>query len=95
MTGAQVAEYLNVSTPFYYGLENGSKTLNQEYLEKLSTLFGISIDELLGRYETPPGVIDDFPKDVKIMMRDAADLTPEQRKMIHNLIKEIKDSKKK
>ncbi len=49
MTGLEVAEYLNISVSFYYSLEAGRKTLTQEYLEKLSELYRISIDQLLGK----------------------------------------------
>lgn len=49
LTGSEVAEYLNISVSFYYSLEAGRKTLTQEYLEKLSDFYGVSIDYLLGR----------------------------------------------
>jgi len=49
MTGIEVAEYLNISPQFYYLLEKDKKTLTQEYLEKLSDLYGVTIDYILNR----------------------------------------------
>ena len=48
MSGVKVAEYLNISYVHYYDIEKGKKTLNQEYLEKLSKFYDVSVDYLLG-----------------------------------------------
>jgi transcriptional regulator with XRE-family HTH domain len=90
-TGPDVAEYLNISIGFYYGLENGSKTLSQEYLERLSDYYGVSIDYLLGRTTTAklnPELENTVKEIIKTDhdlfqgMCQAKDLPPEDREKI-------------
>lgn len=48
-TGVEVAEYLNISSQFYYDLEAGKKRLSDEYLVRLVDLFKCSTDYILCR----------------------------------------------
>lgn len=51
LTQTQVAEKLGVAQPVYLRFEKGRFECNYEQLVKLSTLFDVSIDYLLGKSE--------------------------------------------
>jgi transcriptional regulator with XRE-family HTH domain len=64
----KIAEFLNISSSMYYGLESGDKTLSEEYLIKLSDFYNVTIDFLLGRTKNPQGYIlegDMLPKELR------------------------------
>lgn len=48
LTQAQIAEYLNVDQSQVTKLENGTRTLNSEVIEKLCDLYGCSTGYLIG-----------------------------------------------
>jgi len=49
-SGNKIAELIGVSPQYYYSLETGrdNKRLNIEYLTKLSKIFNVTADEILG-----------------------------------------------
>lgn len=49
LTQKQVAELLDVAQPVYQRFESGVFECNYEQLVKLSTIFDVSIDYLLGK----------------------------------------------
>jgi transcriptional regulator with XRE-family HTH domain len=49
----QVAEALGITQPSYADWERSAVSLKPEYLPKLATLFGVSVDHLLGIQERP------------------------------------------
>ena len=49
MTQKQVAEVLGVAQPVYQRFEKGIFECNYDQLVKLSDLFGVSVDYLLGK----------------------------------------------
>lgn len=97
ITGIQAAEYLNITPSFYYALENGKKTLTEEYLRKLSVLFEVSVDSILGIEELKIKEVlqnDELPKDLKVILKDAKELTTDQIKIISTIIKEFRERNK-
>ena len=51
LTQKQVAEMLGVAQPVYQRFESGTFECNYEQLVKLSSIFDVSIDYLLGKAE--------------------------------------------
>lgn len=49
LTQAQVAEQLSISRASYTNIENGKRDPDTQTIQALSDLFGVSVDELLGR----------------------------------------------
>jgi len=49
-SGNRIAELLGLSSQYYYDLETGrgGKRLNIEHLNKLTKIFGVTADEILG-----------------------------------------------
>jgi len=54
VTQNEVAIYLNISRSAYSQYESGKRQMNYETLLLLADFFNVSIDYLLGRYETNP-----------------------------------------
>jgi len=48
MSGTKVADMLGISPPYYYNLEKGKKRLNGELLVKLSKIFNVPTDYIIG-----------------------------------------------
>lgn len=94
ITQNDIANFLNISVSYYSELENNKKNLPTDLLQKLSDFYGVSTDYILGRDNVPPPVADELPKDLKILVRDAKQLTPEQTKLIHNIVKEFLEKHK-
>ena len=91
LSGANVADYLNISVTHYYALERGTRGLNPEYLDKLSSFYGVSIDYLLGKTteaQLSPDVITKVENIIKVdpdlftEMCRAKDLPEEDRKKV-------------
>ena len=51
-TQRELAKYLNITRSAYSGYELGTRQMNYETLFLLADYFSVSIDYLLGRYET-------------------------------------------
>lgn len=94
LSGDQVAEFLNISTSHYYNLENEIRDLSPELLNLLADFYGVSIDYILGRDNISPAKVDELPKDLKVIMKDAKELTPDQIKIISTIIKEFRERNK-
>lgn len=93
-------ELLNVSEQFYYGLENGTKTLNQEYLEKLADFYQVPVDYILGRsdivaeekenYKTnSDDTMKNIFESVSVLRRASKDLSPEAKKKMLELLEDF------
>jgi len=54
MNQQQVADYLNISQQAYGRYEKGDREPDVENLIRLSKLFRVSLDYLIGYYMTPP-----------------------------------------
>lgn len=51
LTQEQMADYLNIDQTYITKIENGSRNLNIELIDKICSLFGCSEDYLLGETE--------------------------------------------
>lgn len=51
MSGTKVAETLNISPQYYYDLEKGKRGLSADLAQKMATIYGVSVDYLLGRVD--------------------------------------------
>lgn len=98
LSQADVAEFLRISRQAYNFYETGKREPDNETLQKLASFFDVSTDYLLGRTdERNSGSIsndEDWPSDVKVMMRDASKLNDEQKEIVRRLIKEFVNEKK-
>ena len=98
LTQADVAKFLKVSTQAYNFYETGKREPDNETLQKLASFFDVSIDYLLGRTNEHTSVSisndENWPSDVKVMMREAAKLNDEQKEIVRRLIKEFVNEKK-
>ena len=54
LTGAQVAQLLEISATHYYDIENGKRRAHDDLLLKLSEIFNVSVDFLLGKENKRP-----------------------------------------
>lgn len=75
-------------------MENGVRELNPDYLVKLAYFYGVSVDYLLGRTELEAPA-DEIPKDMRIIMRNAKKLTPEQLKVIKDITQQFRETNEK
>lgn len=48
LTGGELAEMLHITAQYLYELERGEKRLNEDLIERLCSIFGVSSDYLLG-----------------------------------------------
>lgn len=84
LTLQQVADELKVSKPHVWELEKGtSKNPSADTLKKLSKLYGVSIDDLLGI-----DVSSDEDVEVSAMLRTvtAANLSPQEKQSIRAMV---------
>jgi repressor LexA len=54
LTGIQVAQMLGITPTHYYDIENGKKRAHDDLLLKLSEIFNVSVDFLLGKENKRP-----------------------------------------
>ncbi len=48
MSQKELAEKANITPPYLYDLENGRRGAKQETLERIASVLGVSVDELIG-----------------------------------------------
>ncbi len=68
-SGNKIAELIDVSPQYYYSLETGrdNKRLNIEHLTKLTKIFNVSADEILG--DQPLSSTSNEPKKPKDLVK--------------------------
>jgi transcriptional regulator with XRE-family HTH domain len=75
---SDITEFLGgISSPFYYDLENGERTLSEKYLVKLSDFYNVTVDYLIGRVKNEQGYIlegDLLPKELREIDVEAVEL---------------------
>ena len=82
MTQADFAYRLGVTGASVSAYENGTRLPSYEILVKISNILGVSIDDLLGKQNSGAITVD------------ISSLTPMQRNIIQDLIKEFERSNK-
>lgn len=60
LTQQQVADHIGCSSVVYSRYENGIRQPSIEVLLRLADLFGVTVDELLGRPEERNGTLSDY-----------------------------------
>ncbi|MCL1858158.1 MAG: helix-turn-helix domain-containing protein [Oscillospiraceae bacterium] len=58
VTQSEIAEYLKITRSAYSQYESGKRQMNYDTLCLLSDYFAVSIDYLLGKYETNPMLVN-------------------------------------
>lgn len=89
-----VAELIGVGRTTYTNYETGVSEPDIDTINKLASIFNVSADYLLERTDDlNSGSDQDLPPNVKILLRDAQKLTPDQLEAIHRLVKEFVNEK--
>ena len=73
LTQQQVADYIGCSSVTYSRYENGSRQPSIEVIIRLSDLFGVTIDSLLGKHEKRNNTLTDYEMDLLAAARNADD----------------------
>ena len=95
----KAAQELGIPYTTYIGYEKGEREPNSEMLIKLADFYGVSIDYLIGKDDTPTRDDNDEMTDVLQLLRDREDLrallqvssnnTPEQVKRLIKLMESM------
>lgn len=86
LSGEELGKLVGVSKVSVWQWENGINYPNNNILIKLSDLFGVSIDYLLGRTDIK-NKPEQLPEFVFALYGEVEDLTPEQQEEILRLVK--------
>ena len=89
MTQVEVARKLNISQSAYNYYENGVSDLNTQAILKLSDLFGVTTDELLGRKQINSIVVPEHKRETVI---DLLSLSDRQFEKVQAYIAALVDS---
>lgn len=84
---ARLAEMIGMSQQAVAKWETGKAEPDSATLKKLASIFGTTIDDLLGNISND----DDWPPEAKVLFRDVKKLTPEQLELVTKLVKEFID----
>lgn len=97
----KAAQELGIPYTTYIGYEKGEREPNSETLIKLADFYGVTIDYLIGKDDTPAHDDSDEMADVLQILRDREDLrallqvsannTPEQVRRLTKLIESMKE----
>lgn len=91
MSQANLAEMIGMSQQAVAKWESGKAEPDSATLKKLASIFGITVDQLLGNTKLE----DDWPPEAKVLFRDMKKLTPEQFELVKKLVKEFINEDKK
>ena len=87
MTQTEVARYIGLAQSSYSAWENGTTKIDHASLLKLSDLFDVSIDYLLGNEsEKPTAGSDELTKDEETVIQLLRQVPEEQRELVLNMI---------
>lgn len=100
-SGTEIAELLGISPQYYYDLEKGVKRLNEPLIRKLTEIYGVSSDYLLGYTDDPrplphegekpqmeykSDIEEQWPEVANVLRRSGKKPTPEERRRIARII---------
>lgn len=101
-TQQYVADYLEMTRAAYTNIENGKRQPDNNIIIKLSELYNVTTDYLLGREETKKGPAEAEPKeqpdedDIRYALSgEVKDLTDEEFQEIMNYVKYIEQKRRK
>ena len=95
-SGTEIAELLGISPQYYYDLEKGVKRLNETWIRKLTVIYQVSSDYLLGYSHNPDtkspmestsDLDKEWPEVTGVLRRAGKKLTPEDKRRIARIIK--------
>ena len=92
LTRKEVAEKLNIDQTTYGKYELSKRQPDYDTLQKISSFYNVSVDYLLGRTNvrnSNNNVDEDFPDDVKVLMRSVSKLTDKQKEIVKRLVQEF------
>jgi len=95
-SGTEIAGLLGISPQYYYDLEKGAKRLNETWIRKLTKIYQVSSDYLLG-YSNDPNTeqplaiektdLDEkWPEITSILRRAGKKMTPEDERRIAKIM---------
>lgn len=91
LTQVQVAKYIGINQNTYSYWENGKTKIDSESLQKLASLYSVSVDYLLGNDEAPnmPNKItlsQSFSPEEETLIKKYRQLDADGKKEIENMI---------
>ena len=89
---SSLANHLGLTQQAIAKWEKGIAEPDSVTLNKLASFFNVSVDFLLGRtnVRNPNNNTDeDFPDDVKVLMRSVSKLTDKQKEIVKRLVQEF------
>ena len=92
LTRKEVAEKLNIDQTTYGKYELSKRQPDYDTLQKIASFFNVSVDYLLGRTNvrnSNNNIDEDFPDDVKVLMRSVSKLTDKQKEIVKRLVQEF------
>jgi len=92
LTQQELAKIMNLSQQTIGHYEVGRAKPDVDTLNRLANFFGTTVDYLLGRTDVrnPNNKSDeDFPEDVKVLMRSVSKLTDKQKEIVKRLVQEF------
>jgi len=92
LTRKEVAEKLNIDQTTYGKYELSKRQPDYDTLQKIASFFNVSVDYLLGRTNvrnSNNNTDEDFPDDVKVLMRSVSKLTDKQKEIVKRLVQEF------
>ncbi|UZQ85079.1 helix-turn-helix domain-containing protein [Thermoclostridium stercorarium] len=87
-----LANHLGLTQQAIAKWEKGIAEPDSEMLKKIATFFDVSVDYLLGRTDIRKlnkNDNEDFPEDVKVLMRSVSKLTDKQKEIVKRLVQEF------
>ncbi|MDH7577154.1 MAG: helix-turn-helix transcriptional regulator [Bacillota bacterium] len=100
-SGTEIADLLEISPQYYYDLEKGVKRLNEPLIRKLTEIYGVSSDYLLGYADDPrplphegeksqmeykSDIEEQWPEVANVLRRSGKKPTPKERRRIARII---------
>ena len=89
---SSLANHLGLTQQAIAKWEKGIAEPDSVTLNKLASFFNVSVDFLLGRTNvrnSNNNVDEDFPDDVKVLMRSVSKLTDKQKEIVKRLVQEF------
>ena len=97
LTQKEISNKLGISQPTYQRYEKSEREPNQEMLQKISSLFNVTIDYLFGNTDNrnTSNIDDDLEKSLNTFKSfDGKPMSDHDRELIREMLKEMFDEEK-
>ena len=97
LTQKEISNKLGISQPTYQRYEKSEREPNQEMLQKISSLFNVTIDYLFGNTDNrnTSNIDDDLEKSLNTFKAfDGKPMSDHDRELIREMLKEMFDEEK-